>query len=342
MVFLEARHCSAAARGDISEGRCWRRCSSERRRVHVRSGRAASWQQGDDVVNVILGIDDWVAAQVPLVGSGRAATAVQRRGAASPEGGDAGGDARVSGVRCTPPRKGDILGGESSEEGCQERHPGSGASSERVGWKRAGTQDRQGASLWLEQRKGHGPWGARWDGGEAEQGDMAAGVRHWGGRWRWELQQEEGSKRLRDRATTAEAEQCGDGSGKLATPLWGVAAKGLRGEGGNRSEPRQGWLRGAGQVLWQRCWGTAKGCTLLWGGCGGGRREGCAWVWQPGGERGRSSSCEAAQGGKARGNGGSHGSEKGGAVEGAARRWWQRGICTAGGRRELRWAAEGS
>jgi hypothetical protein len=129
---LEARHCSAAARGDISEGRCWRRCSSERRRVHVRSGRAASWQQGDDVVDVILGIDDWVAAQVPLVGSGRAATAVQRRGAASPEGGDAGGDARVSGVRCTPPRKGDILGGESSEEGCQERHPGSGASSERV------------------------------------------------------------------------------------------------------------------------------------------------------------------------------------------------------------------
>ena len=171
---------------------------------------------------------------------------------------------------------------------------------------------------------------------------MAAGVRHWGGRWRWELQQEEGSKRLRDRATTAEAEQCGDGSGKLATLLWGVAAKGLRGEGGNRSEPRQGWLRGAGQVLWQRCWGTAKGCMLLWGGCGGGRREGCAWVWQPGGERGRSSSCEAAQGGKARGNGGNHGSEKGGAVEGAAKRWWQRGICTAGGRRELRWAAEGS
>ena len=64
--------------------------------------------------------------------SWRPATAVQRRGGTSPEGGDAGGDARVSGVRCTPPRKGDILGGESSEEGCQERHPGSGASSERV------------------------------------------------------------------------------------------------------------------------------------------------------------------------------------------------------------------
>ena len=123
VVFLEARHCSAAARGDISEGRCWRRCSSERRQVHVRSGRAASWQQGDDVVDVILGIDDWVAAQVPLVGSGRAATAVQRRGAASPEGGDAGGDARVSGVRCTPPRKGDILGGEVPRRGVRRGIP---------------------------------------------------------------------------------------------------------------------------------------------------------------------------------------------------------------------------
>ena len=219
---MEARHCSAAARGDISEGRCWRRCSSERRRVHVRSGRAASWQQGDDVVNVILGIDDWVAAQVPLVGSGRAATAVQRRGAASPEGGDAGGDARVSGVRCTPPRKGDILGGESSEEGCQERHPGTGASSERVGVVASWDTGPTGRQPLAEQREGHGPWGVvGWWGGSA--GRYGGGGYALGRQVRWELQQDEGSERLCGGATMAEAEQCGDGSGKLATPLWGCS-----------------------------------------------------------------------------------------------------------------------
>ena len=234
------------------------RCTSAHEGQHLGS-------KGDDVVDVILaGIDDWVAAQVPLVGSGRAATAVQRRGAASPEGGDAGGDARVSGVRCTPPRKGDILGGESSEEGCQERHPGSGASSERVGWKRAGTQDRQGASLWLEQRKGHGPWGARWDGGEAEQGDMAAGFRHWGGRW--ELQQDEGSERLRDRATTAEAEEC-----KMAVGSWRhryggwqlrgcearVATEVNRGKGGSGGLDRYCGSDAGGQPRAARCCGAA-------------------------------------------------------------------------------------